>query len=280
MPSARIEVLVSHPGTEGKARNAVFQTVGFSTGATPDVGDNWPAIDLAEVVFDNSLPRSSEHSGLAFVDDGGNALDFSPKAAASGNAECRRLSGDQVRIVAFDVPDFTDAKKARAGFTPPPGCKVDQEYGIIGSVVTTVSDESSFAAILAAYDDALAGKYSGPFDGDEQAYRGKCFDGALDTCVPYPSVETWWVVNASNEAHNFHIHQTRFQVLEVRGAESNFTPIPEARHDNYPVLAGQAIKVRIALNRPEQIGYFVYHCHILEHEDLGMMAAIEVREVE
>jgi len=129
-------------------------------------------------------------------------------------------------------------------------------------------------------DGAVGDKYLRPFAGKPQAYRGKCFDGAVDTCIPYPSVQDWWVVNASNEGHNFHIHQTRFQVLDVRGAGANFTPVPNALADNYPVLAGQAIKVRIALNRPEQIGYFVYHCHILEHEDNGMMAAIEVREVE
>lgn len=87
------------------------------------------------------------------------------------------------------------------------------------------------------------------------------------------------MVNASAEGHNFHIHQTRFRILEVLGAGENFTPIPDALHDNYPVLAGQAIKVRIALDRPEQIGAHVYHCHILEHEDRGMMSAIEVREV-
>lgn len=150
----------------------------------------------------------------------------------------------------------------------------------MGNVVTRVTDESSFAAILEAYDEALDGKYAGPFAGGDQAYRGKCFDGTVDTCVPYPAVEDWWVVNASAEGHNFHIHQTRFQILDVLGAGANFTPIPDALHDNYPVLAGQAIKVRIALNRPEQIGAYVYHCHILEHEDRGMMAAIEVREVQ
>src|SRR5262249_49757802 len=51
MPSARVDVLVAHPGGAGQPRKAVFRTTGFSTGATRDAGDNWPAIELAEVVF-------------------------------------------------------------------------------------------------------------------------------------------------------------------------------------------------------------------------------------
>lgn len=278
MPSARIEVLVTHPGAEGEARKAVFRTIGFGTGATPDEGDNWPAIDLAEVVFDDSLANSNEDSGLALVKDETSHFDFGTASQTSSNTDCPRLAEDEVRIVAFDIPSFTDAQKKRSGFTQPPGCKVDQEFDVIGNVVTKLSDDSSLETILAAYDKAVGDKYSRAFAGTP-AYRGKCFDGGLDTCVPYPSVQDWWVVNASNEAHNFHIHQTRFQVLAVRGAGANFTPVPDALADNYPVLAGQAIKVRIAFNRPEQIGYYVYHCHILEHEDNGMMAAIEVRQV-
>lgn len=279
MPSARVEVLVTHPGAAGQARKAVFRTAGFGTGATPDDGDNWPAIDLAEVIFQDSLVDADQDSGLAFVEEGGDAIDFGKDISTASSAECPRLADGEVRIVAFDIPDFTDAEKKRADFSPPPGCMIDQEYDIIGNVVTTLADESSFEAILSAYDKAVGDKYSRAQKGQSKAYRGKCFDGALDTCIPYPSVQEWWVVNASNEGHNFHVHQTRFQVLEVRGAGANFTPIPNALADNYPVLAGQAIKVRIALNRPEQIGTFVYHCHILEHEDNGMMAAIEVREV-
>lgn len=280
MPSARLEVLVRHPGAAGKAKRAVFRTIGFDTGAKPGDGDTWPAVDLAEVVFADTLPDSDKDSGFALVTDGSAAVDFKTQNATSGDAECPRLAKDEFRMVAFDIPSVPAADRARPGFTQPRGCTVDQTFQIIGSVVTRIKDDSSFKGVLSAFDQAVGDKYSRPFPETPQAYRGKCFDGALDTCVPYPSVEDWWVVNASSEAHNFHIHQTRFEVLEVRGASSDFTPIPNVLEDNYPVLAGQAIKVRIAFNREEQIGTFVYHCHILQHEDKGMMAAIEVRKIE
>jgi FtsP/CotA-like multicopper oxidase with cupredoxin domain len=279
MPSARMEVLVTHPGAAASGRKAVFRTAGFGTGATPDDGDNWPAIDLAEVNFTTSLTDPEADAGLALVEDGGAAIDLDAGSGTSGDASCPRLAANEVRIVAFDIPSFADDQKPGVDFAVPPGCMADQEYDIIGSVVTALEDDSSYAAILAAYDKAVGDKYASPLKGRPESYRGKCFDGALDTCVPYPSVQDWWVVNASDEGHNFHIHQTRFQVLEVRGENSAYTPIPSIYQDNFPVLAGQAIKVRIALNRPEQIGTFVYHCHILEHEDNGMMAAIEVRDM-
>lgn len=279
MPSARIEVLVTHPGTDGRAKRAVLRNTGFGTGATLDEGDNWPAIDLAEVVFAETVADSNEQSAFAYVDEAVEEIDFSVAADAASDAACPRLADDEVRMVAFDIPGISADERGRADFTPPAGCSVDQTFMIMGSVVTKDPDASSFATVLNAYDSALDGKYSGPFPGDPRAFRGKCFDGTIDTCVAYPAVEDWWVLNASNEAHNFHIHQTRFQILDVVGASANFSPIPDALHDNYPVLAGQAIKVRIPLNREEQIGAYVYHCHILSHEDKGMMAAIEVREV-
>jgi FtsP/CotA-like multicopper oxidase with cupredoxin domain len=197
----------------------------------------------------------------------------------ASDPSCRRLAEGETRIVAFDIPSFDDNQKAGVDFAVPQGCMADQEYDIIGNTIANFPQGVDFDTILDIYDKAVGEKYASPLNGKPQAYRGKCFDGVLDTCVPYPSVEDWWVINASSEAHNFHIHQTRFQVLAVTGKNSDFTPFPDVYEDNFPVLAGQAIKVRIFFTRPEQVGTFVYHCHILEHEDNGMMAAIEVRDL-
>lgn len=278
MPSSRIEVLVAHPGKAGETRKAILRTAGFGTGATPEDGDHWPRIDLAEVVFKTSLAEADADAGFALVEDGGGAITLKQPASTRSDAACPPLGAGETRLVAFDIPSFPDGEKPNVDFAVPPGCRADQEYDIIGNTVARLADDSSFAAILSAYDHAVGEKYAAPLNGTPTPYRGKCFDGALDTCVAYPAVEEWWVVNASSEAHNFHIHQTRFQVLAVRGARSAFTPASAIYVDNYPVLAGQAIKVRIPFTRPEQIGTFVYHCHILEHEDNGMMAAIEVRD--
>ena len=46
--------------------------------------------------------------------------------------------------------------------------------------------------------------------------------------------------------------------------------------DNYPVPIGGALRIRIRFTENQAGGRFVFHCHILEHEDKGMMAQIEV----
>lgn len=47
-------------------------------------------------------------------------------------------------------------------------------------------------------------------------------------------------------------------------------------HDTFPVPARARVFLHVAFVAPEQVGRFVIHCHILEHEDKGMMAPFEV----
>jgi FtsP/CotA-like multicopper oxidase with cupredoxin domain len=92
------------------------------------------------------------------------------------------------------------------------------------------------------------------------------------------TVEDWVVENRAPEAHNFHIHQLHFQVLERDGK-----PVREpALRDtiDLPFWDGKgpypSLKLRMDFRNPRIVGTFVYHCHILEHEDGGMMGIIRV----
>lgn len=104
--------------------------------------------------------------------------------------------------------------------------------------------------------------------------------------------EYWLLVNDSHECHNFHIHQTKFEVAAsdvVRGesGESQDQCLGDrdpkklasltALHDNFPLPPGARMLLRIAFG-PDQLGRFVFHCHILEHEDKGMMTLLQVEE--
>ncbi|WP_260735906.1 multicopper oxidase domain-containing protein [Tunturiibacter lichenicola] len=92
------------------------------------------------------------------------------------------------------------------------------------------------------------------------------------------TVEDWVIQNRAMEDHIFHIHQIHFQVMAVNGVAVNDPAI----RDTYdiPYWNGQgaypSITVRMDLRDPNIVGTFVYHCHILQHEDSGMMGAIEV----
>lgn len=94
------------------------------------------------------------------------------------------------------------------------------------------------------------------------------------------AVEEWKIQNRSDEVHEFHIHQIHFLVEEVNGVK-----IPKDQQQLYdtfevPYWTGSGpypyIKVKMDFRGPT-VGDFVYHCHILDHEDAGMMAIIRVK---
>ena len=92
------------------------------------------------------------------------------------------------------------------------------------------------------------------------------------------AVEDWIIENHALETHAFHIHQIHFMLLEVDGK-----PVPPDLRDTYeiPFWEGpghpyHSIKGRFDFRDPTIAGTFVFHCHILLHEDLGMMHKILV----
>jgi FtsP/CotA-like multicopper oxidase with cupredoxin domain len=93
------------------------------------------------------------------------------------------------------------------------------------------------------------------------------------------SVEDWTIQNRAEENHEFHLHQVHFLLMAVNGV-----PVPPSQQQYYdtiqvPFWSGTgpypSVTVRADFRGPD-IGDFVYHCHILGHEDGGMMAIIRV----
>ena len=92
------------------------------------------------------------------------------------------------------------------------------------------------------------------------------------------SVEDWTIQNQAEEIHAFHIHQIHFMVMAVNGVALQ-TPYM-ADTIAIPGWTGKgaypSVTLRMDFRDPETVGTFVYHCHILLHEDNGMMAKIQV----
>jgi len=120
--------------------------------------------------------------------------------------------------------------------------------------------------------------FSESADGNKFFIDGKQFDPRrVDTRVHLGDVEEWTLVNTSGEMHDFHIHQTDFVVTEINGVSR----APYRLHDtiNLPYAVNGkpgVVKILVPFTDPVIVGRFVYHCHILEHEDGGMMAVIQV----
>jgi FtsP/CotA-like multicopper oxidase with cupredoxin domain len=101
------------------------------------------------------------------------------------------------------------------------------------------------------------------------------------------SVEEWTIENRAQENHEFHFHQIHFLVqsqdnFEVNGSQpvatiqGQFMDMIEIPFwDGNPMHPFPSVKVRMDFRGPD-VGDFVYHCHILNHEDQGMMAIIRV----
>ncbi len=93
------------------------------------------------------------------------------------------------------------------------------------------------------------------------------------------AVETWTIENRAQEVHEFHMHQIHFLLMAVNGV-----PVPPDQQQfldtvNVPYWNGSGPYPSVTLKmdfRGDVVGDFVYHCHILGHEDNGMMAIIRV----
>ena len=125
-----------------------------------------------------------------------------------------------------------------------------------------------------------------------------------NTSVQLGCVEEWTVNNCTGENHVFHIHQLDYQVVEQNGQAVDFIGhqdtvaldfrAADAGHPDRcqcddsgncqnctcptPTDPQGSVKIRIPFTNPVILGHFVYHCHIGEHEDNGMMQNIHVSE--
>src|SRR5699024_9312849 len=105
---------------------------------------------------------------------------------------------------------------------------------------------------------------------------GKKFDkDRIDLTQKKGDTEIWEVYNEPDMMggmiHPFHIHGTQFQVISINDEEPDATL--KGFKDTESVAPGDRVKLAVTY---EEEGVYMYHCHILEHEDNGMMGQIKV----
>ncbi len=95
------------------------------------------------------------------------------------------------------------------------------------------------------------------------------------------TLEEWTIRNDTDEVHDFHIHQVHFLVESLDGAHVNprtwrdTVLVPAQRRTGGRRIPGTA-RILVDFRNPAIRGTFVFHCHMLDHEDGGMMATIKV----
>jgi FtsP/CotA-like multicopper oxidase with cupredoxin domain len=141
-----------------------------------------------------------------------------------------------------------------------------------------LADLKATTSRLLYFSEDDSGNYYITVDGQTEQLFNPTDPPAITTTQG--AVEDWTVENRTAENHEFHIHQVHFLLEAINGVK-----VPKKQqqfYDTYQVpywLGGgsyPSITVRMDF-RGSIIGDFVYHCHILKHEDHGMMAIIRVQ---
>lgn len=112
---------------------------------------------------------------------------------------------------------------------------------------------------------------------DTQMTRLDEVPDAISFQIPSGSIELWELTNSSGMAHPLHIHNRHFQILDIDGQP----PPPELAgwKDTVIVRPEQVVRVLVqfeGITDPEHP--YMFHCHILEHEDMGMMGRFFIVE--
>jgi FtsP/CotA-like multicopper oxidase with cupredoxin domain len=102
---------------------------------------------------------------------------------------------------------------------------------------------------------------------------------APNITVQQGDVEDWTIENRTQELHAFHIHQIHFMLIGWNGVPIDELFLRDTVNVAYwdgknPVYP--SVKLRMDFRDPNAVGMFVYHCHLLEHEDGGMMGTIRM----
>ena len=111
----------------------------------------------------------------------------------------------------------------------------------------------------------------GPF-----GFNGETFDmGVINMEIPLNSTEVWTLVNKTLIAHPFHLHDVAFNVIEKNGT----IPAPEEQgwKDVVLVMPNDSVKFITQFTTfSDEMMPYMYHCHLLHHEDDGMMGSFLV----
>ncbi len=289
MPASRAEILVPNIANKGSDVSLTLRTEGIETGLQPAGaqktpilradynGDPWPAVSLAHVVMKGSKTIALE----SVTSVASRTQQPLPVGSLSGHVpeNCITLPGPSFRRLITLAQTQTDFR--------------------IGSDVVDANGKSAdgtAAKPAHRIDPAVFNHVAPP-------------ESVPHPCAPLGSTEVWEIHNTTTELHNFHIHQTKFRLTQPGdpGAPPGLTAstavqdparvvidqIPEFAnsqpvsgadiwHDTMPVPPADAkgipgvIFVTIQFTDPVQVGTFVFHCHILEHEDSGMMSTFQL----
>jgi len=185
---------------------------------------------------------------------------------------------DSYRVLA-NIRSFTDSPAAPGKMPGAPSSQPPQPFSGLTSLQPARRRTLYFSE---KFEDPAHPKRNASYFLTVDDATPKVFDMNFkvpDVTATQGTVEDWIIENRAQESHAFHIHQLHFQLLERDGkpvAESALRDTVELPYWDGKAPTYPSVKLRMDFRDPNIIGTFLYHCHILEHEDGGMMGSIKV----
>jgi FtsP/CotA-like multicopper oxidase with cupredoxin domain len=295
MPGSRAAIFVRNddasnvPPGKWQLRNSRFDTGPgpVTAGVNGETGDTWPEMVLADVKVEGT-PQPS-------------ALAVQEQANSATTTPIPRVMQVQSTSIGRDPqtrPDCSFLPRDDAAHNYRRQIIFDEDNA--NSIFRLGSQRVDQNGVLVT-DNRNIGPTEFAHGG---AYGADDFPPGLHVCATLHRGEVWELINTTDELHNFHIHQGKFRLARKGdpGIPGNQTesfqdpshlldglvaegpsvdPSVDLWHDTFPVPPKKGnvngrVFIYIPFEADEQLGRFVFHCHILEHEDHGMMAAVEV----
>jgi len=174
----------------------------------------------------------------------------------------RTINGTEVNIMRFDImKDIEDTVQIYTNL--PQRAEINNR--LLAKNADNVGNERQFNMTMSM--NGMGGVMT-------FVINGKSFDSKrVDEYVSENSTEIWNITNNSPMAHPFHAHAIQWQILSRNGISATGTDL--GWKDTFLVHANESVKI-IGKFEPINQGDYMYHCHILEHEDAGMMGYFRV----
>ncbi|MDI9918232.1 multicopper oxidase domain-containing protein, partial [Rhodococcus sp. IEGM 1379] len=184
--------------------------------------------------------------------------------------------GATTTLMSFPIDDGGGVNRSDAA-----GYGMNDRFDIVQLRGTGTRDSrSEIPAKLATISrlDPTAASVSREFDLQWFMINNQRMDmNRIDFEAEVGSTEVWTITNRDNWPHNFHVHDVQFEVLDVDGR----TPPPHLRGLKDTIYTPPGIRIRLALKWSEYSDPtfpYMFHCHLLMHEDQGMMGQFLVLE--
>lgn len=178
------------------------------------------------------------------------------------------------QVLADVVPTTTPMQRGPSVVPPAPLPPVTQRFSGLAAMKPTTQRKLYFSEAAVGTNPPV--NFFITVDGQQPRLFKANEPPAIVTRVG--AVEDWTVENRTSEEHAFHMHQIHFLVVAVDGVPVQNPTLQDTV--NVPYWSGKGpfhnVTLRMDFRDPNIAGTFVFHCHVLFHEDGGMMAKVRV----